>query len=153
MSFGSARSFASSSGYWSKSAINLAAHVGATIIPQPYADLKRAFCKVPDAELWTYLGHSPVSRTLRNKVLKNEVPRLLVVRARIIHMSRCEPTVDHQTAELSEGFAPLFQHINGSTSVEQILAQLEQAGASEQILKGVRAGFRELLAYGMLKLA
>ncbi len=137
---------------WSSRAIELAAHVGAVIIPQPYADLKRAFCIVSDTELWTHLGHSPVSKKLRNKVLQNEAPRLLVIRARISHMSHCDPTVNHQTAELSDGFAPLFQHINGSMSVEQILAQLQQTGAPEQILQGVRAGFLRLLAFGMLKL-
>ena len=137
---------------WSSRAVKLAAHVGAAIIPQPYAELKRAFCNVSDAQLWTHLGHSPVSKTLRNKVLKNEVPRLLVIRARISHMSLCEPTVDHQTVELSDGFAPLFQHINGSMSIDQILAQLKQTGAPEQILQGVRAGFLQLLEHGMLEL-
>ncbi len=137
---------------WSNKPIKLAAHVGATIIPQSYASLKSAFCVVPDAELWTHLGHSPVSKTWRNRVLKSEIPRLLVVRARISHMSRCDPYVDHQSAELSDGFAPLFQHINGTGSVEQVLGQLGEAGASEQILLGVREGFLQLLENGMLEL-
>lgn len=138
---------------WSSKAVKLAAFVGAAVIPYSYAELKRAFCAVADTELWTHLGHSPVSKALRKKTLAKEDPRLLVMRARINHMSHCEPTVDHQTIELSEGFAPLFQHVNGTASVDQILAQLKQAGAPGQILLGVHAGFQQLLEKGMLELA
>jgi hypothetical protein len=138
---------------WSSRPVKLAAYVGAAIIPRSYTELKRAFCGVADTELWSHLRHSPVSKSLRNKTLAKEDPRLLVMRARICHMSYCEPTVDHQTAELSEGFAPLFQHVNGTASVEQILAQLKQAGAPDQILQGVQSGFRQLLENGMLEVA
>ena len=137
---------------WSHKAIKLAAYVGAAIVPRSYTELKRSFCVVADTELWTHLGHSPVSKALRKKALAKEDPRLLVMRARVIHMSHCEPTVDHQTIELSEGFAPLFQHVNGTASVDQILAQLKHAGAPEQIVNGVRSGFKQLLENGMLEL-
>ena len=74
----------------------------------------------------------------------------MVSRAQIDHMSMCEPTVRHQTTELSEGFAPLFQHINGTNSINTILLQLKQAGASDNILDGVKRGFYQLLETGML---
>lgn len=137
---------------WSSKTVKLAAFVGAAIIPRSYAELKRSFCAVADTELWTHLAHSPVSDALRKKTLEKENPRLLVMRARINHMSLCEPSVDHQTVELSEGFAPLFQHVNGATSVDEILVQLKQAGAPEQILQGVHGGFKQLLENGMLAL-
>jgi len=137
---------------WSSRAVKLAAYVGAAIIPRSYTELKQAFCAVADSELWTRLGHSPVSKALRKKILKEEHPRLLIMRAYISHMSYCEPMVAHRTAELSEGFAPLLQHINGMNTVEQILAQLRQTGASGQILQGVKTGFRQLLETGMLEL-
>ena len=137
---------------WSSTAIKLAAYVGAVIIPRSYAELKQAFCAATGTDLWTHLRHSPPSKSLRLKTLEKEQPRLLVMRAYISHMSHCEPTVDHKTAELSDGFSPLFQHVDGTNSVEQILAQLRQTGASDKILQGVKTGFRQLLAYGMLEL-
>jgi hypothetical protein len=131
--------------------VKLATYVGAAILPLSYVELKRTFCKVADSELWNHLSQSPVTKSLRKSTFQKEDPRLLVMRARIEHMSLCEPTVDHQTVELSEGFAQLFQHVNGSISVEQILAHLQQAGASEQILKGVSAGFQQLFDTAMLE--
>ena len=135
---------------WSSKTINLASHVGAAIIPLSYKKLKQGFCSVSDSNLWTELSRNPVPKSLRQKILDSEVPRLLVVRARLTHMSLCEPKVDHQTVELSDGFASLFEHVNGTASVDQILAQLKLAGASEQILGGVREGFQQLLANSML---
>jgi len=131
--------------------VKLAAYVGAAILPLSYVELKRIFCKVADSELWNHISQSPVTKSLRRSTLQKEDPRLLVMRARIEHMSLCEPTVDHQTVELSEGFAQLFQHVNGSISVEQILTHLQEAGATEQILKGVSAGFQQLFDAGMLE--
>jgi hypothetical protein len=131
--------------------VKLAAYVGAAIIPLSYVELKRSFCQVADCDLWTHLSQSPVTKSLRTLTLAKEDPRLLVMRACISHMSDCEPTAEHQTVELSEGFAQLFQHVNGTVSVEQILAQLKQAGASDQILQGVQAGFQQLFETGMLK--
>jgi hypothetical protein len=137
---------------WTKLNIKLAAHVGAAIIPQSYRELKWDFCSVADTELWSTLKQNPVSKSQRNKKLKNEMPRLLVVRARLIHKSCCNPQVDHQTVELSDGFASLFQHVNGSASVEQILAELKKADAADQILRGVQSGFNQLLDNGMLEI-
>ncbi|MFT5132523.1 MAG: hypothetical protein ACI9SC_000989 [Gammaproteobacteria bacterium] len=137
---------------WTKMKIKLAAHVGAAIIPQPYLELKRGFCSVADTDLWNALKQNPVSKSLRNKILKHEMPRLLVVRARLNHKSYCDPQVDHQTVELSDGFASLFQHVNGTTSAEQIMAELKKAGAEDKILKGVQSGFKQLLGKGMLEI-
>ncbi len=136
---------------WLNKPVKLAAYVGAAIIPLSYTELKRIFCAVADTELWNYLSQNPVSKTLRKNTLAKEDPRLLVLRAHISHMSVCEPTVDHQIVELSEGFAQLFQHVNGTVSVVEILAQLKQAGASDQILQGVQRGFQQLFENGMLE--
>jgi len=136
---------------WQSRKVMLAAHVAAAIIPRPYAELRQAFCAVADTELWTYLGHRPLSKSIRKATLKTENPRLFVMRARIKHFSRCQPGVSHQTAELSDGFAPLLQHANGSSSVGEMLGQLKHAGASEKIVAGVQSGFKQLLEAGMLE--
>ena len=138
---------------WSSKMIKLASHVGAAIIPRPYKELKQDFCPVSDSNLWSELSRNPISKSSRQKILLTEVPRLLVVRARLTHMSLCEPKVDHQTVELSDGFASLFEHVNGNASVDQILAQLKLAGASAQILAGVREGFEQLLRNSMLEIS
>jgi len=136
---------------WSSRSIKLAPYVSAAIIPQSYVQLKTQLCNGSTNKLWHRISHNPLSRTRRSKILEKEDPRLLISRARVSHASRCEPTIEHQTAELTEGFAPLFQHVNGSMSVQDILAQLKQAGASEQILYGVKTGFLQLLRTGMLE--
>lgn len=83
-------------------------------------------------------------------MLQHQDPHLLVARASLVHASACEPAVEHQTLELSEGFAHLFQHINGQNSVEQLLTAFKQAGAPEPLLQSVKAGFRQLLDKHML---
>ena len=138
---------------WSSNTIKLAPYVCAAIIPRPYMELKNSFCSRSDCELWRSLSKTPLSASRRRKILENDDPRLLVARAHVSHVSRCEPTVDQKTAELSEGFASLFQHVNGTTSVEQMLAQLKQIGAPEQMLQGVKSAFKELLESGMLEFA
>ncbi len=136
---------------WQGRTIKLAAYVAAAIIPRPYAELRQAFCVVADTELWTHLGHTPLTKSTRKATLKTENPRLFVIRARIKHDSQCQATVSHQTAELSDGFAPLLQHANGSSSVGEILGQLKVAGAPDKILQGVQSGFKQLLEAGMLE--
>ena len=136
---------------WSAKSIKLAAHVGAAIIPQPYADMKRKFCPVADSELWTHLAQNTLSKSERRAVMGNENRRLFFARARISQFSLCDPTVDFQTMELSDGFAPLFQHVDGHNSSDTIFRQLAQAGADDKILAGVKAGFLQLLQNGMLE--
>jgi hypothetical protein len=138
---------------WLKKPIKPAAYVSAAIIPQPYGQLKKAFCLVDDDCLWRQLNKTSFSTSARQRILQVEDPRLLVARATISRMSKCEPAVDFKTVELSEGFASLFQHVNGSMSVVQILAQLKQIGAPEHLLEGVKSAFRQLLDYGMLEFA
>ena len=133
--------------------VKLAAYVSVTIVPQSYQSLKKALCPCEDTALWAHLSKTPLSVSLRKKTLANEEPKLFITRAHISKLSRCEPTVDHQTAELTEGFAPLFQHVNGSQSIAQILANLKQAGAPEKILQGVQTGFQLLLTSAMLEFA
>ncbi|NKB35785.1 MAG: hypothetical protein GKR93_01260 [Gammaproteobacteria bacterium] len=135
---------------WSDKPIKLAAHVAAVIVPQPYADMKRLLCPVADTELWSHLAQNPPGRAQRRRVLENENRRIFFARARINQFSRCDPTVDFQTMELSDGFAPLFQHVDGHNSSDVILKQLAQAGADDKILSGVKEGFLKLLQNGML---
>jgi hypothetical protein len=136
---------------WLDKPVKLAAYVSAALIPQSYVTLKKKLCPCEDTSLWAHLSKTQLSASLRRKTLAKEEPRLFITRARVSTLSRCDPTVDHQTAELTEGFAPLFQHVNGSMSVAQILAHLRQAGAPEEILQGVESGFQQLLTSGMLE--
>ncbi|MEE9552249.1 MAG: hypothetical protein V3V89_04305 [Gammaproteobacteria bacterium] len=138
---------------WSSKPIKLASYVCAAIVPQPYVTLKKALCPCVDTEHWTHLGKHPLAASLRRKTLKQEDPRLLITRAHVSHVSQCEPTVDHKTAELTEGFAPLFQHVNGTASADEILAKFKQAGEPEEMLEGVKAVFKQLVDINMLELA
>ena len=137
---------------WSGRPIRFASYVCAVMFPQSYQQLKQALCPVVDSGLWKRISDSPLSPRFVSDVLKQEDPRLLVTRAWISHPSRCEPTVEHKMVELSEGFAPLFQHVDGSMSVDAMLQQLQQVGAEDALLQGVKAGFQELLEQGMLEL-
>ncbi len=138
---------------WLDKPVKLAAYISAAIIPQSYVKLKKSLCPCEESGLWAHLSKTPLSTSLRRKVLDKEEPKLFITRAHVSKMSRCEPTVDHQTVELSEGFAPLFQHVDGSSSIAQMLAHLKQVGASQQIIQGVQAGFQQLLASEMLEFA
>ncbi len=136
---------------WSEKNIKLAPYVCAAIIPASYEELKRSFCPESDCDLWRNISKKPILASRRRKILENDDPRLFVARAHVSHMSRCEPTVEQKTAELSEGFASLFQHVNGSASVEYILAQLRQIGAQEQMLESIKSTFQQLLQSEMLE--
>jgi hypothetical protein len=136
---------------WLEKPIKLASYVSAAIIPQPYGQLKKACCPVADDCLWRQLNKTPLSLSARSRILQTEDPRLLTSRAMVSRFSICEPAVDFKTVELSEGFASLFQHVNGSMSVAQILAQLKQIGAPEQMLKGIETAFQQLLESEMLE--
>lgn len=135
---------------WLTRPVRLASFVCASVVPQPYTQLKEQLCPCTD-DLWRHLGRHPVSKSLRQEILKKEDPRLLVSRARISHASLCDPKVDQQTAELSEGFAPLFQHINGTMSVAEILRELRQAGAEDDTLHRVESAFQQLIETGMVE--
>lgn len=135
---------------WLTRPVGLASFVSAAIIPDSYQQLKTALCPHMGAGLWRHLNRTPLTQAQRQQVLQLGNPRILVARAEVSHVSRCEPTVEHRTVELPEGFAPLLQHVDGVGSVSDILTQLGAAGAPEALLDGVQAGFRQLLDNGML---
>jgi len=135
---------------WELQPIKLAPYVSAAVIPKPYQTLKTQLCLWPDSELWPQLSKSPLAVAKRDQLLQHQTPRLMVARARIEHLSYCDPTISHQTAELSEGFAPLFQYVNGTASVSDILLQLSHAGAPTPMLESVKESFSNLLKLKML---
>lgn len=137
---------------WLQRPVRLAPFVSAAIIPRSYPGLKEALCPRMGAELWRHLSRCPLTAGQRRQVLQVNDPRMLVARAVLSHASRCEPTVEYLTVELSEGFAPLLQHVDGASSVSGILMQLRQAGASQPLLASVQTGFLQLLKNGMLVL-
>lgn len=130
--------------------VQIAEYVTVSIIPQSYTQLKSALCPYPLDELWKHLSDQPLSARQRSIALQNQDPRLLVVRAQIQRMSYCAPEITHHTIELSEGFAPLLQHLNGKNTINELLQQFGQAGAPEPLLKSVRNGFLQLWKSGML---
>jgi hypothetical protein len=136
---------------WLALPVRPAAFVSAILIPQPYEVLKQALCPCTGSELWRQLGKTPLAAADRQRILQVQNPRLLVLRATLTRMSRCDPDVDHRTVELPEGFASLFEHLDGSGSIGDLLAGLAQAGAPAALLTGVQAGFLQLLQSGMLE--
>lgn len=136
---------------WSSKNIKLAPYVCAAMIPESYEKLKHAFCPDLDCDLWRSLNKKPIAAARRKNILEKDDPRLFIARAHVSHMSHCEPTIDQKTAELSEGFASLFQHVNGTVSVDYILEQLKQIGAQDEMLQSIKATFQQLLESGMLE--
>ncbi len=136
--------------HWLSQPIRLAAYVSAAIIPLSYSQLKKDLCPCLGAELWRYLNKTPLLAVERQRLFQQADMRLLVSRATVSQLSACEPSVDHITAELAEGFASLFEYVNGSMSVADILLQLKQLGANEALLQGIESGFRQLLVGGMI---
>jgi len=138
---------------WLDEYIKLADYVSVGLIPQPYTQLKSSLCPCVDTELWRHLSRHPLTAYHRRDILQRADPRLMLTQAYVGRMSRCEPVIAHRTAELAEGFAHLFQYINGAASANEILRQFKQAGAPDQMLQSVSAAFKQLLANGMLVLA
>lgn len=138
---------------WSSKLIKLAPYVCAAMIPGSYEGLKNTLYSADECDLWRNLNKKPLQAEQRQKSLEKDDPRLFIARAHVSHVSRCEPTVEQKTAELSEGFAPLFQHVNGTVSVDYILQQLEQIGAQAQMLQSIKATFKQLLDNQMLEIS
>lgn len=136
---------------WLNKPVKVAAYVSAAVIPHSYTELKTLLCPVENCDLWEALRKTPLDKSTRNRALAHEHKKLLMSRAYISQPSRFEPVVDHQILELSDGFAPLFEHINGSNSVAHILQSLKTAGATPQILSGVQHGFEQLLNHHILE--
>lgn len=135
---------------WLALPVQLAPFTSAGILPQSYTDLKAAWCAGEEAALWRRLQKTPLSPEARQAQLHTLQPRLLLARAVVTVPSACDPVIEHRTTELPEGFAALFQHVNGEHSVQQLLAGLQQAGAPAEMLTGVQAGFQQLLESGLL---
>ncbi|HEX4938118.1 MAG TPA: hypothetical protein VFX11_05555 [Candidatus Kapabacteria bacterium] len=135
---------------WLRRSVTIAPFVSAAVIPSSHAGLKTALCAVTGASLWRQLSRQPLSAAERQHVLQKHDPRILVARAVVAQPSRCEPVTEHRTVELSEGFASLLGHVNGSVSIADILQQLGQAGAGEALLGSVQQGFWQLAQQGML---
>lgn len=138
--------------HWLNKSISLAAYVSASLIPVSYAQLKQALCPCLGAELWRQLNKTPLSATARQLLWQKAESRLLVVQAKVAVMSLCEPQIEHQTVELAEGFASLFEYVNGTMSVQQILQQLQAMGAPDALLHSIQAGFKQLYCVGMIEL-
>lgn len=135
---------------WSSLPMKLADFVSVAMLPLSYHTLKQQLCSNSASDTWSQVSAKPLAAARVSRVLETQNPVLLVAQARLAHASACEPGITHQTLELSEGFAHLFQHINGSNSVDQLLAGFKQAGAPEPLLHGVRSGFKQLFTEGML---
>ena len=130
--------------------VTLASYISAAMIPLSYDVLKKALCPCLGAELWRYLNKTPLLSADRQRLWQQADTRLLVARAKVSTLSDSDPTIDHVTIELAEGFASLFEYVNGTMSVEQILQQLTQMGAPESLLQGIKSGFRQLSVAGMI---
>lgn len=136
---------------WPVLPISMADYVSASILPLPYSQLKNIFCPCEGLDLWRHLSVTPVTSGQRIKALEQPQIRLLLARAIVSYPSLCEPVIDFVTVELQEGFAPLFQYVDGRHSVEDILVQLGAAGAQVPMLDSIQNRFMELLKEGMLK--
>jgi hypothetical protein len=135
---------------WPDQPVHMAAYVSAALIPRSYPQLQHALCPCPDAELWTHLSGAPMSASVRTAALAQQTPRLLLAQARVTHLSACDVNIEHATLELSDGFAPLFAHVNGTTSVAGILGEMRRVGAVEGVLQGIQSAFRQLLVAGFV---
>jgi hypothetical protein len=135
---------------WFTKPVSLASYISAAMIPLSYDVLKKALCPCLGAELWRYLNKTPLLSADRQRLWQQADTRLLVAKAKVSTLSDSDPTIDHVTIELAEGFASLFEYVNGTMSVEQILQQLTQMGAPESLLQGIKSGFRQLSVAGMI---
>lgn len=135
---------------WFTRPVTLTSYVSAAMMPLSYAALKKALCPCLGAELWRYLNKTPLLSADRQRLWQQADTRLLVAKAKVSVMSDCEPTIDHVTIELAEGFASLFEYVNGSMSVGQILQQLKQMGAPESLVQSIKQGFQQLYAAEMI---
>lgn len=138
---------------WEDAPLRLAAFTALARLPRPYAELKDRLCPCTGAGLWRHLRQEPLDPAVRQQVLADDNPRLLVVQAALIRPSACDPEIDHRTAELPYGFAELLDHLDGFTSTRGLLDGLAAAGATAPLLAGVRSGILQLLQAGMLEAA
>lgn len=136
--------------HWQSLPIELSRYVSAGVIPLSYIQLKQVFCPCEGLQLWRQLNVAPITALQRRQAFGKPQVKLLLARAFVSYPSRCEPGIDFFTVELAEGFAPLFQYVNGENSVSDILGQLKQAGAEMPMLESIQGRFMQLLDEGML---
>lgn len=135
---------------WLIQPVRLASFVSAGVLPQSWQQLTQDWCIADGSSLWRALQKTPLSLVRRRTQLASPRPRLLLARAVVSTSSHCDPVIEHRTTDMPEGFATLFQYVNGENSVQSMLSGLQQAGAAPAMLEGVRVGFRQLLESGML---
>lgn len=136
---------------WLLQPIRIAPYVNAALLPGSYQSLLEAFCPAPHGQLLRHLKDQPWTLQQLSNHWQNTPLELLVARAVINHASAIDPGMHHLSLQLSEGFAPLFQHINGHNSTQAILDGLAQSGAPESLLASIQRGFAELLRLKMIK--
>lgn len=136
---------------WLAQPLQLADDVISATLPARYEALKKALCPVTGSALWPHLKNTPLPASLRDALLDNNEPQLLLAKAIVRNDSRCDPQTDIVTAELSAGFIPVFQHINGSMSCNELLAHLQHAGAGLDLLRSVQKQLQQLLQTGFLQ--
>ena len=136
---------------WRSLPARVAPFVNAAVLPASYAALRAALCTVPDRLVHRLASDGKVDGAAARRLLDAGDPRLLVARAAIDRSSRCDPTARHVTVELSDGFAELVGHADGTRSVDALLAGLRASGADTALLAGVGEGFRELFEAGVLE--
>ncbi len=135
---------------WTTIPMRLADYVSVAMLPVSYNRLLQQVAGKQDIDAWSRVSKKPLAPSRLSRVLKPQNTTLIVAQARLLHASVCEPGTTHQTLELSEGFAHLFQHISSKPSVEQLLEALKKAGAPAALTQSVRAGFEQLFSEGML---
>ncbi|HNJ87813.1 MAG TPA: hypothetical protein PKU92_14585, partial [Agitococcus sp.] len=135
----------------SQAKITIADYVSASLLPLPYQQLKQALCPCSGAELWRSLNKQPLSAKQRQQLWTQGEAHLFVAKAKVAMVSLCEPHIEHDTAELAEGFANLLSHVDGSMSVDDILQQLQQIGATPLLLTNIQQGFKLLWERGMIR--
>jgi hypothetical protein len=141
----------SSEPFNSQAKITIADYVSASMLPLPYQQLKQALCPCLGAELWRSLNKQPLSATQRQQLWTQGEAHLFIAKAKVAMVSLCEPNIEHDTAELVEGFANLLSHVDGSMSVDDILQQLQQIGAPASLLSNIQQGFKLLWERGMIR--
>lgn len=138
---------------WLSKKISLADFVTASVIPQSYTDLLQAFQVGDTGDLWRRLQKTPPATQQLTAISGMQQPRLLVTRAVLVRDSLTDPVIEHNTVELSDGFAQLLPHVNGQSSVSDMLQQLQDIGAGSDVLQGVSNGFSQLVEQGMILLS
>lgn len=135
---------------WEQRPLEIGEFVSAALLPRPYADIKRTLCPCPESKLWRHLQKTPLQYEQIQPLLESQTQHLLVARAIFSERSLCDPHAHHITLQLSEGFAPLFQHFNGQHSTADLLLNLQANGAPTELLRSIRRGFEQLIQHGML---